>query len=609
MVANTYGSVKLEGSVWHIQAEPFVNSRLKRVFPRIPKDGTKGIKLSTSPENTRELSWFIQRYPMVMSGTDRLHMDRLATQHVAVEQRLAELIAGLVPPPVIEMAHPPRDYQSFGAQLTLTAGSLLLADELGLGKTITAIAAIVLSGAFPAVVVAPAHLTRQWEKQIRHFAPNLTVYRTRSGSPYEKDKPGVLVNMTGKRRTKKNQEQMALLPESTLPDVIVTTYDMLKGGWAEFLAQVAKFAVYDECQALAHSTSGRYKAAETLAGGVSFRMGLSATPITGYGCQFYNVLNVLRPDALGSYGEFLTEWCTQESITDPTLFGEYLRREGYMLRRTRKEVGRELPPLTKVIHEVESDTKKLEELAGNAAALARIVLSHNEQFKGQKMQASAEFDMLMRQATGIAKAPYVVEFVKLLLDSGEKVVLWGWHRAVYDIWLEGLKEYKPRLYTGTESGNQKDEAMAAFIQGDCQLLIMSLRSGAGADGLQAVCRIGVVGELDWSPSVIAQCFGRLDRDGQTSPVTGYVLVSDDGADPIMMDVLGIKREQLDGVVLNADEKTLIERVDLGENTLQKLARDFLLRRGEKLPEPSGSSANGTTAGVDHATSLELDTIS
>lgn len=593
MVENTYGTVTYRatvaaGNVWRIEAEPFVNARLKRVFPRAPQSATKAIDLSTSPENSRELQWFMDRYPMVMSTQDRERLRVLAAQHVAAEQRLADLIAGIVPPANIVMAEPARDYQTFAAQMTVTTGALLLADQLGLGKTVSAIAAMVLAGAYPAVVVAPSHLTRQWYKQIRRFVPGLNTYLVKKGTPWEA--PGVLVNMTGKRRTRRKgsePEQIALLAESALPDVLVITYDMLKG-WANFLAPLAKFATWDEVQALRHSTSERYKASELLAGGVSFRLGLSATPIHGYGAEFYNVLNILRPDALGSYHEFYNEWCStggdKASIKDTKLFGEYLRREGLMLRRTRKEVGRELPKLTKIVHEVESDEKKLNELAGNAIQLARIVLAHNQQFAGQKMQAAGEFDALMRQATGIAKAPYVVEFVKLLLDSGEKVVLFGWHRAVYEIWMRGLAEYKPRLYTGSESPNQKEEAKTAFIEGDCQLLIMSLRSGAGADGLQAASSIAVIGELDWSPAVIEQCFGRLDRDGQDTPVTGYVLVSDSGADPIMMDVLGIKREQLDGVVLNADEQTLIERVDLGENTLQRLAREFLLKRGEALPD-------------------------
>src|SRR3546814_3105109 len=75
---------------------------------------------------------------------------------------------------------------------------------------------------------------------------------------------------------------------------------------------------------------------------------------------------------------------------------------------------------------------------------------------GEKMNAAGEFDALMRQATGVAKAPFVAEYVRLLCESGEKVVLFGWHREVYAIWQEKLKDLKPVLYTGSESESQKD---------------------------------------------------------------------------------------------------------------------------------------------------------
>jgi hypothetical protein len=47
---------------------------------------------------------------------------------------------------------------------------------------------------------------------------------------------------------------------------------------------------------------------------------------------------------------------------------------------------------------------------------------------------------LLRQATGIAKAPFVADFVRLLVESGEKVLLYGWHREVYSIWRDKLKD-------------------------------------------------------------------------------------------------------------------------------------------------------------------------
>jgi SNF2 family DNA or RNA helicase len=113
---------------------------------------------------------------------------------------------------------------------------------------------------------------------------------------------------------------------------------------------------------------------------------------------------------------------------------------------------------------------------------------------------------------------------------------------------------------------------------------MSLRSGAGVDGLQEFCRTTVFGELDWSPGVHEQCTGRIYRDGQKDPVVAYFMMSADGADPIMADVLGIKREQIEGVRNPGGD--LLERVNTGENNLRQLARDFLERRGLAIKEPN-----------------------
>lgn len=561
----TYGNITFTGDAWLISGEPFLRTRLKRVFPRVPQNASDAIRLSATPENTRELQWFMQRYPMKIDRPDML--ETLAERHRDTEQRLSDLMAGHVPPDVIALAEPPREYQVFASQLLEVRDGYLLADDVGLGKTVTAICSIVKPANLPALVVCPAHLPRQWKKMLARFAPALRVHILKKGTPYD---------LTPRRRG----AQPDLFTES-MPDVLITSYHKLRG-WAETLSGLIKLVVFDECQALRSPGTGIYAAADHVAGRAQRRLGLSASPIHNLGNEFHHVISVLAPDALGEYSEFIREWCTAEGsgkarLSDPKEFGAYLRREGIMLRRTRAEVGRELPPLQKIIHEVDSDSKALDELKGDAVALAKVVLRHNEQFRGQKMQAAGEFDALMRQATGIAKAAYVVEFVNLLLESGEPIVLFGWHRAVYDIWLEGLAKHKPAMYTGSESAKQKDEAIEAFVSGQTKLLIMSLRSGAGVDGLQGSANIVVFGEIDWSPAIHLQCIGRVHRDGQESACSAYFLLSEEGSDPIMAEVLGIKRDQIEGVT---DPNTaLAERVDIGENNIQRLAREFLARRG------------------------------
>jgi len=196
------------------------------------------------------------------------------------------------------------------------------------------------------------------------------------------------------------------------------------------------------------------------------------------------------------------------------------------------------------------------------------------------MQAAQEMSNILRQATGIAKAPHVADFVKILIENGEKVLLYGWHRAVYEIWLDQLKEYKPVMLTGSESPTAKQQSKEKFINGESQVLIMSLRAGAGIDGLQYCgCKTVVFGELDWAPGVHEQAIGRINRDGQPDPVCSYFLVAESGADPVMVDVLGIKKGQIEGV-RNLDTP-LFEKIQQDPNHIKKLAAAYLSQVGKK----------------------------
>jgi hypothetical protein len=296
----------------------------------------------------------------------------------------------------------------------------------------------------------------------------------------------------------------------------------------------------------------------------------------------FNILNILKPGALGSWSEFRDEWCgwgDKHPIKSPKAFGSYLADAGLMLRRARKDVGRELPALTRVPHYIDADTAILERAAGAAMELARIVLAQTEVNKGDRMNAAGQLDAKLRQATGIAKAPYVAAFVRMLAESGEKVLLYGWHREVYAIWLDLLKELQPVMYTGTETPRQKELSRDAFTKGHSQVLIMSLRSGAGLDGLQHHCRTIVHGELDWSPAVHHQCDGRVHRDGQPEPVVSYYLYADHGTDPTMLDVLGVKRQQAEGIT--DPDAPLVERVQqVDPGHIRRLAEEYMRQRGQ-----------------------------
>jgi SNF2 family DNA or RNA helicase len=169
----------------------------------------------------------------------------------------------------------------------------------------------------------------------------------------------------------------------------------------------------------------------------------------------------------------------------------------------------------------------------------------------------------------------VAQYVRILLENDEPVVLAGWHRDVYNIWLSELAEFNPVMYTGSETGPQKEKAKAAFVNGETNLFIISLRSGAGLDGLQKRCKTIVIGELDWSPKVHDQLIGRVDRDGQPEQVTAIFLVSDCGSDPVIINLLGLKASQSHGIV---DPLTMPAEQYSDESRMKVLAQNYLNRK-------------------------------
>jgi hypothetical protein len=262
--------------------------------------------------------------------------------------------------------------------------------------------------------------------------------------------------------------------------------------------------------------------------------------------------------------------------------------QGLFLRRTRADAGIDLPPIEIIEQDVPSDSEVLRSLEGDAIEMARLLLEQSSTPQ-QKWRAAGDFDWKMRQITGISKAPFVADFVKLLLESQQRVVLFGWHRAVYGIWLERLADYNPRLYTGTESPKAKEEAVTAFTSGNARVLIMSLRSGAGLDGLQDVASTCVFGELDWSPGVHKQAIGRLGRPGQHNTTLAYFATTNDGADPVMMETLDIKAMQAD-LLIEPQSQQDIEPVH-HSNRIQMLARSVLDRHENR-------SSNDSAATID-----------
>jgi SNF2 family DNA or RNA helicase len=552
----TYGAIALcrDEQHWVIhRAEPHVSIRLKQLFPSIPKAVVPPYRLPHNMVTDTDLHWFMQRYPLDISEADR---KSLLDGRKSFLKRQAEMERILLPtykPPKqsqLREGQKLRQYQCQAIEVLRRRRRLLVGDEGGLGKTYTAAGFMVTEpGSVPAAVVCDAHMQLQWKEKIETFA-HLRVHTIKKGSPYN-------------------------LPPA---DVYVFRVSQV-AGWSDIFATgFFKSATYDEPQSL-RTGAGTAKGAacKVLSAHTDYHLGLTATPIYNYGDEMWQIMQFIDDTALGEWGDFEREWCYaigngKFRITDPRALGTYLREQYVMIRRLKSDVGQQLPKVSRVVEHVGYDEKAVAAVEDLARALAIRATTASFIDRGN---AARELDIMMRQTTGVAKARTAAAFARLMVEAGEAVVLWGWHREVYDIWNAELADLAPAMYTGSESPARKEAAKARFLSGETDLLIMSLRSGAGVDGLQARCATGIFGELDWSPGIHQQCIWRLDREGQQNPVTAFFLVTDDGSDPPMMDVLGIKASEAQHIV---DPHLGVEIKENDMSHLRRLVERYLDRK-------------------------------
>lgn len=546
-----------ERFLWRLDdVPPHVAQALKRIFPRIPKAQGAPYFFPATDANAAELEWFMNRYPLLMFPSDlgRLRAGRDSYERKAAEiERIFEEGYTAQPSAGLRPGQSLREPQAQAVHMLQLGQGLLLGDETGLGKTFVGGGALVADGNLPGVVVCEPHLSRQWADVLRAFTM-LRVCEVKATTPYR-------------------------LPEA---DVYIFRYTQLSG-WADhFVDLMPKLVIFDEIQQLRHGAGSdgqpiaKGVAALRLVDVAEKSLGLTATPIFGYGAEIWNVMRYINPDVLGPREDFLREWCSGEEVTDPDALGAFLRDQGVFLRRTKPS------RVNKVIHFLteyeEGAISDVEDMAQALALQARHGAWH------ERGEATRELDILMRQATGVAKARAVARFNRIIVEGGKPTLLFGWHREVYSIWNEELSDLRPAMYTGSESPARKRIEKARFTTGETDTMFISLRSGSGLDGLQFRSPAVLFGELDWSPAVHHQGIGRADRDG--NPIwdmpggltDAFFLVVNDGSDPPMMEMNGIKAAQASGII---DPGLGVQTVTADMSRVQALV-DRYLERGARL---------------------------
>lgn len=544
-----------------LDVEPAVMTKIRGLFPKSrfrQESGEyshKPLIVYRSDEACRDIKWILDRFELgvsdeasdlIQNGSFRFdnlkkEIEKVFDYSNIVEQEDEDFV------PIQNVEK--RDYQvAVGTFSQNINPNFLLADEMGLGKTVEAGILLQFGEWRKSVIVMPVSITRQWYRAIQKMFPSFKVYITKTGK--------------------------CTIPDDT--DIVLTNYSKLSALQEELIRINPRSVIFDEVQELRRSSSDKYSAAKKLVLGRK-SMGLSGTPIYNMGAEVFSVLDVLNQGCLGSKIQFVDEWCELEKVKHPELLHKHLTTRGLMVRRTAKEVGI-YKPIPKIdIVEIDSDLDSLKAMEDVAKKLALSVIGADVI---RRAEAAREFNVKLRQATGVAKAKSCAEFVANMVQNGEKVLLTGWHREFWDIVTAHFdkKGISYKMITGHETTNQKDKSLLAMSDGEVDVICISLRSGAGLDGLQNHCRVVVFGELDWSKNAMKQMIDRIARPGQEGQVLVYFLTINDGSDPFIMNLINVKDGQFKGIIegkSDSDASVIEESQSLDQDIAVSMATKYL----------------------------------
>ncbi len=541
--------------VWVVQGTPEVTEMCKRLFPSTAGSRRGEARFTAHRRIIADLCWLMMRFPLTVKLSDLPRWDAAVKEarDAAVRKARAARLPKRVNPPEGSFVGELMSFQQEGLAFLLQNDRCLLADEMGLGKTVQALAYLACTGAFPVLIVPPAHLVRNWMEETERFlrvdgqVPRVHVIR--GLTPYE-------------------------LPPA---DVYIMHYLLLRG-WKETLPDLGfRCVIFDEAQEMRHGGTEKYSAASLLSESCERVIGLSGTPIYNVGGEIWNVINILDFHFLGDWESFSREWCCgygNAIVAKPDVLGAFLKREGMMLRRTKDEVLSQLPPKRRLVQELDWNDRVY-------ASLMKPILPELNRWKNEELTSSQRamleetISQQARQATGVAKAPYVCQFVRALLEGGEKVLLFAHHHAVMDQYRQELKAFSPGFITGRETEAQKARAVERFMSGATDLVCISLRAASGLNLQRATCV--VFGELDWSPAVHSQAEDRAHRIGQQDSLLCYYLVSPQGSDAEMQEALGLKVSQFMGLMGDTPptEEELQSAARQAKRHVERLAEELL----------------------------------
>lgn len=520
----------------------------------------RGEYVYLAPEEIDRLRHRLEK-PQAIDGAALLRIalaEEYAGTPIALDAQARAIIAGLTgvgaTPRPASLRAALRPYQERGyAWLYHNARAgfgCIIADDMGLGKTVQVIAAILKlkeDGALEharALVVMPTSLLTNWNKEIARFAPALTV--------------GVY---HGAARA---------LPEA-LPDVMLTTYGMVRTDLAKFRKRDWRLLIVDEAQNIKNPGAAQTRAVKSIP--AQTFIAISGTPVENNLAEYWSIMDFANRGLFGHLAGFNKEFTIPiQNHHDQAVVQRFQRVSApFLLRRLKadRSIIDDLPDKIEQDQycELSKDQAVLYESVVREAL--RVISGESDTFKRQGLVL--QMIMALKQicnhpaqylktedadAALSGKAERFLDLLEPIFASHEKVLVFTQFREAGELlgrWIDARFGRLPQFLHGGVPRAKRDDMVERF-QNDRTERAFLLSLKAGGTGLNLTAASHVIHfDLWWNPAVEAQATDRAYRIGQKRNVQVHRLITRATFEERINDMIRAKRDLAD-LTVNAGEK-------------------------------------------------------
>jgi SWI/SNF-related matrix-associated actin-dependent regulator 1 of chromatin subfamily A len=491
-------------------------------------EGTRAVPLD--PWAAEELDAFIARHDVEVTGRALEVLEQLRAEHrqaAGAVRRSRATASEPIEPAASALGGELAPFQWAAVDYALQARRAFLADEQGLGKTVEALAALEADGAYPAVVVCPAALKLNWEREAQKWLPHRSVAVIHG--------------------------RCAVPPRG---DITILNYEIVAAHRQALSRPRARAIVIDESHYCKNPSAKRTQAVRAVAASVvpdGLRLALTGTPVLNHADELIAQLRVIdRLTDFGSGARFSAKF--RGRLSEERLHW-HLRRHCFV-RRLKADVLPQLPAKRQVVVPMaltnDSEYRLAERdvvawLRTQPLDLSTLNAKIAATLRAQRLAQLGTLQRLAARGKLAAALAWIDDF----LASGEPLVVFARHVEVQHAVLQRFPDALHLL--GEDSMGAREAAIASFQHtGGPPLIVAATRVAAQGITLTRASNVAFL-ELEWTPAMHDQAEDRCHRIGQHDAVTAWYLLAATTIDETMARLIQSKRATVAAVT---DGRTL-----------------------------------------------------